>query len=63
MLLQNYVISVRAWTKTYKKEITLFIVIALMMSCVFGLGYLWGRDASSPPIVIETHTPQPAQSN
>ncbi len=55
MFLQDYIIRIRAWIGTYKKEVALFVVVALMMSCVFGLGYLWGRDASSPPIVIETH--------
>jgi len=39
----------------YKKEIALFIVVLLMVSCAFGLGYLWGRDTSRPSIVIEKH--------
>lgn len=56
MFLQHHIVRVRIWIGTYKKEIALFISVALMMSCVFGLGYLWGRDASSPPIVIEKNS-------
>ncbi|MFA6495257.1 MAG: hypothetical protein WC246_03125 [Candidatus Paceibacterota bacterium] len=57
MRLPGYFAKAREWVQKYRREIALFIVVALMMSCVFGLGYLWGRDASSPPIVIETHAP------
>ncbi len=56
MFLRNHIVRARTWAGTYKKEIALFVVVALMMSCVFGLGYLWGRDASSPPIVIEKNS-------
>jgi hypothetical protein len=55
MKLSTYFMTAREWAQKHRREIALFIVVALMMSCVFGLGYLWGRDASFPPIVIETH--------
>jgi hypothetical protein len=56
MKLPSHLVKAREWMQKYRREIALFIVVALMMSCVFGLGYLWGRDASFPPIVIEKNS-------
>ncbi|MEK7555479.1 MAG: hypothetical protein AAB516_01510 [Patescibacteria group bacterium] len=41
------------WTKEYKKDIFLFLLIFLISSLSFGLGYLVNREFNHSPIMIE----------
>ena len=45
----------RDWLKTHQKEIILFILILLISSTSFGLGYLFGQKTNQTPIIIETN--------
>jgi len=43
----------RDWIIFRKKEILFFLIIFLVVSLSFGLGYLLGKDAERAPILIE----------
>jgi len=44
--------SIKTWIKNNQKDIFIFIVVALLFSLAFGLGYLYARDFTETPIVI-----------
>jgi len=41
------------WIKKHKKDIFLFLLLFLMCSLSFGLGYLVNREFNHAPIIIE----------
>lgn len=41
------------WLAAHKKEIVFFLIIFLVSSLSFGLGYLANREMSRTPIIIE----------
>jgi len=41
------------WIKEYEKEIKIGLLIALVASLSFGLGYLTNREFNRAPIIIE----------
>jgi len=43
----------RDWAALHKKELIFFIILFIVASLGFGLGYLAGRDAERAPIIIE----------
>ncbi|MBI4159859.1 hypothetical protein HY504_01700 [Candidatus Wolfebacteria bacterium] len=47
------IISLRAWGIAHYREIFLAILLFLISSLSFGLGYLTNREFSRAPIVIE----------
>lgn len=44
------------WLIFYKKEIIFFVVIFLVASISFGLGYLANREFNHAPIIIEKNS-------
>lgn len=44
---------IREWIEDYKKDIVLFLLIFLITSLSFGLGYLVNREFTHAPIIIE----------
>lgn len=44
---------IQEWAKERKKDIFLFLLIFLISSLSFGLGYLVNREFNHSPIVIE----------
>ncbi|MCX6702698.1 MAG: hypothetical protein NTW60_02430 [Candidatus Wolfebacteria bacterium] len=45
-------IKIKEWFLIHKKEITIFILVFLLCSLSFGLGYLVNREFNHAPIVI-----------
>ncbi len=45
--------SISEFIKNHKRDIILFLLIFLISSLSFGLGYLVNREFSHAPIVIE----------
>ena len=45
--------KLRDWIKFYKREIIFALIIFLVASLSFGLGYLANREFSRAPIIIE----------
>lgn len=41
------------WFKNHRKDIIIFLLLFLMCSLSFGLGYLINREFNHAPIVIE----------
>lgn len=46
-------IFMRNWLINHKKEIIFWLIIFLVASISFGLGYLANREFSRAPIIIE----------
>ncbi len=46
--------TMRAYIQTHKKDIVLFLLVFCIALFVFAFGYILGRDASPPPIIIQT---------
>jgi len=44
------------WIKNHRKDIIIFLLLFLMCSLSFGLGYLVNREFNHAPIVIEKYT-------
>ncbi len=51
----NWFSRIKSWCIFYKQEIGLLVIIALVASVSFGLGYLANREFGHVPIVIEQH--------
>ena len=49
--------KVRDWSVFYKKELLFALIIFLVASLSFGLGYLANREFNHAPIIIEKHSP------
>ena len=45
--------NIKNWIISHKKEIIFFLIIFLMASLSFGLGYLANREFNRTPIIIE----------
>ena len=45
--------QIKDWIIDYKKDIIIFLLIFLMCSISFGLGYLVNREFNHAPIIIE----------
>jgi hypothetical protein len=45
--------QVKEWFKEHRKDIILFVLIFLISSISFGLGYLVNREFNRAPIIIE----------
>jgi len=45
--------SFKEWIIEHKKEIIIFLLIFLISSLSFGLGYLVNREFNHAPIIIE----------
>lgn len=45
----------KIWLVRYKTEIVFAVIIILVSTLSFGLGYLANREASNAPIIIEQH--------
>ncbi|MBN2197844.1 hypothetical protein JW698_01440 [Candidatus Wolfebacteria bacterium] len=45
--------QIKEWLTEYKRDIVIFILIFLISSLSFGLGYLVNREFHHAPIVIE----------
>jgi hypothetical protein len=45
--------SFKTWVGEHKKDILLFLLLFLMCSLSFGLGYLVNREFNHAPIIIE----------
>lgn len=43
------------WLENHKREVILFLMLFLISSLSFGLGYLLAREESIAPIIIETN--------
>ena len=43
----------REWLRVRKREVLFFLIIFLVASLSFGLGYLANRELSHAPIIIE----------
>jgi hypothetical protein len=46
----------REWAGTHRREIALFILMFLISTFSFGLGYLLGGEGERAPIIIEKIT-------
>lgn len=44
------------WAREHKREIILFALLFLISTTSFALGYLFGRETSQTPIVIEKYS-------
>ena len=44
----------RDWLKTHQKELVFALIIFLVASISFALGYLANRELNRTPIIIET---------
>jgi len=45
----------KTWLRSHKKEVAFGIVVFIVSSLSFGLGYLANREFNHAPIIIETH--------
>jgi|GEM_PF-541938 len=45
--------NVKEWLTEHRKEIIIFLLIFLISSLSFGLGYLVNREFNHAPIIIE----------
>jgi len=45
--------SIKEWIGEYRREIILFLLVFLISSLSFGLGYLVNRKFTHAPIIIE----------
>jgi hypothetical protein len=45
--------SLKEWVSEHRKEIIIFLLIFLISSLSFGLGYLVNREFNHAPIIIE----------
>lgn len=48
----------RDWGTRYKREIIFVLIIFLVASLSFGLGYLANRELTHAPIIIEKASPE-----
>ena len=46
----------KTWFQAYKREIVLFVLIFLVSTISFGLGYLFANQTNRAPIIIEKGT-------
>ncbi len=44
--------NIKKWIRDNQKDILIFIVTTLLFSLAFGLGYLYARDFTETPIII-----------
>ena len=49
----NFTSLIKEWVGEHKKDIIIFLLIFLICSLSFGLGYLVNREFNHAPIVIE----------
>ncbi len=49
--------QLKDWISTHKHDIIIFLLVFLMCSISFGLGYLVNREFNHAPIVIEQCAP------
>lgn len=49
--------QLKEWISNHKRDIILFLLVFLMCSISFGLGYLVNREFNHAPIIIEQHSP------
>ena len=47
---------IRDWVLFYKKEVVFALIIFLVASLSFGLGYLANREFNHAPIIIEQNS-------
>ena len=45
--------KIRFWLQENRQKAILYVLILLICSASFGLGYLWAKDADKAPIIIE----------
>lgn len=48
--------KIKEFIKTKKKELILFVILFLMLSLTFALGYIAGRETSVPDIIIQKNS-------
>lgn len=48
--------KIRDWSVFYKKELMFALIIFLVASLSFGMGYLANREFNHAPIIIEKHS-------
>ena len=53
MLFEEKLSDTKEWIAEHKKDIIIFLIIFLISSLSFGLGYLVNREFTHPPIIIE----------
>ncbi|KKW46343.1 MAG: hypothetical protein UY96_C0006G0015 [Parcubacteria group bacterium GW2011_GWB1_56_8] len=51
--LPEFLNRIRDWVLFYKKEVVFALIIFLVASLSFGLGYLANREFNHAPIIIE----------
>ena len=54
--LAEYKNQIKEWLAEHKKDIFIFLIIFLISSLSFGLGYLVNREFTHAPIVIEKNS-------
>ena len=47
-------LAIKNWLENRKRGIAIFLLLFLISSLSFGLGYLYARDNNRVPIIIET---------
>jgi len=51
--------QIKEWISNHKRDIILFLLIFLISTISFGLGYLVNREFTHAPIVIEKYSGSP----
>jgi hypothetical protein len=53
MIFKEKLLRIKEWAINHKRDIILFLLIFLISSLSFGLGYLVNREFTRAPIIIE----------